>query len=386
MLGLMEGIRRWALPLSVIAATIAIQFYVMRWLAGRPAFSGSPGRLKLLRAFTYFAAVWMAAVVPFLLEDEGRTISAKLLGYLLAASLFWFAVVVSAGLYVWSKQAVVFDPARRGFLSLGAPVLAAAPIVGAGFGIIVARSGLRTSETNLRIKGLPKDLDGLRLAQLTDIHFGPFFDRRDLERAVAMANETKPHVALFTGDFITRGGDDLDGCLEVLRGVKADSGIYGCLGNHEIYAGAQERATAIGRRFGFDILRAQARRLQFGSAGLNIVGYDYQRMGKPYLPGAGNLVHPDAFNLLLSHNPDVFPRAAEAGFQATISGHTHGGQVNVEILNENLNVARFFTPYVRGVYEKPGSVIFVSSGLGTVGAPVRIGAPPEVNLIKLCAV
>jgi uncharacterized protein len=98
------------------------------------------------------------------------------------------------------------------------------------------------------------------------------------------------------------------------------------------------------------------------------------------------LVRPGEMNLLLSHSPDVFPVAAEKGFQLTLAGHTHGGQINVEILNDNVNLARFFTPYVLGRYEKNGSSIYVTPGIGTVGVPIRIGAPPEVTIIRLCAV
>jgi hypothetical protein len=95
-------------------------------------------------------------------------------------------------------------------------------------------------------------------------------------------------------------------------------------------------------------------------------------------------VDPAAFNVLLSHNPDVFPVAARKGFPLTISGHTHGGQVRVEILQQDLNVARFFTHYVDGLYNQGGSSIFVSRGIGTIGLPARLGAPPEVALITLC--
>ena len=89
--------------------------------------------------------------------------------------------------------------------------------------------------------------------------------------------------------------------------------------------------------------------------------------------------------MLLSHNPDVFPVAAAQGWQVTLAGHTHGGQVNVELLGGQYNVMRFFTPYVYGLYREGTSSIYVSRGLGTVGAPIRLGAPPEVNLIRLCA-
>jgi predicted MPP superfamily phosphohydrolase len=89
--------------------------------------------------------------------------------------------------------------------------------------------------------------------------------------------------------------------------------------------------------------------------------------------------------MLLSHNPDVFPVAASQGYDLTISGHTHGGQVDVEILHQHVNVARFYTPYVRGLYTLGKASAYVSTGLGTVGVPVRIGAPAEVSLLRLCA-
>ncbi len=115
-----------------------------------------------------------------------------------------------------------------------------------------------------------------------------------------------------------------------------------------------------------------------------MAGVDYQEFRKPYLVGAEKLVQPGACNLLLSHNPDVFPVAARQGFDLTVAGHTHGGQVRVEILRQDLNVARFFTPYVDGIYRQGSSAIFVSRGIGTIGLPTRLGSAPEVALITLC--
>jgi predicted MPP superfamily phosphohydrolase len=77
--------------------------------------------------------------------------------------------------------------------------------------------------------------------------------------------------------------------------------------------------------------------------------------------------------------------AASKGFDLTVSGHTHGGQINIEILDRGVNLARFYTPYIYGRYERDGRSIFVTRGIGTVGAPARLGAPPEVALIRLCA-
>ena len=133
-------------------------------------------------------------------------------------------------------------------------------------------------------------------------------------------------------------------------------------------------------------LRQQNEVLKFGSAGLNLAGVDYQLMHRLYLRGAEKLVVPGTFNMLMSHNPDVFPVAAEKGFQFVAAGHTHVGQVRVEILRQDLNVARFFTHYVDGLYREGAASIFVSRGIGTIAIPTRLGAPPEVALLTLCRI
>jgi predicted MPP superfamily phosphohydrolase len=278
------------------------------------------------------------------------------------------------------------SPARRHFLTTARAALFAAPPAVLGYGIFIQRNQLVLREQKMEIPGLPADLDGLRLVQLTDIHLSPFLSRAVLERAVAMANETRAHVALVTGDLITTSRDPLDNCLQALAGLRADAGVFGCMGNHEVYARSQEYTEREGARRGLRFLRQAAAPLRFGDATLNLAGVDYQRIRKRYLAGAEKMIVPGAFNVLLSHNPDVFRVAARQGYPLTISGHTHGGQVRTEILHADLNVARFYTPYVDGVYRYGSASIFVSRGIGTIGIPARIGAPPEVALIHLCRV
>ena len=273
---------------------------------------------------------------------------------------------------------------RRGFLRTAEAAILGAPVAAMGYGMFVERLQLTLREERIVIPDLPADLDGLRIVQVTDIHLSPFLSERDLERAVAMANETRPHVAVVTGDLITSEADPLDACLDRLARLKADSGILGCLGNHEVYAGAEDYTAQRGARLGIRFLRTTAEQLRFGQSLLNIAGVDYQRMHSRYLAGADRLVRPDAFNLLLSHNPDVFPVAASQGYRLTLAGHTHGGQVRVEILRQDLNIARFYTPYVDGLYRDGSSSIFVSRGIGTIAIPARLGSTPEVALLHLC--
>jgi len=302
--------------------------------------------------------------------------------------LAWAWMICSAGIYVVGvlvRSRPEFDPGRRRLLGAARGLLCATPVAAIGFGVFVARNRFELRQVDIPVTDLPADLDGLRIVQLSDVHFGPFLDEADLARAVGMANETKAHLAVVTGDLITGRSDSLDACLAQLKHLRAEAGVLGCLGNHEVIAGCQAHAAQEGARLGITILRGEARQLRFGGAVLNVAGVDYQPINKPYLRGAERMARPGEVNVLLSHNPDVFPAAAARGYDVTLAGHTHGGQVTVELLHQYLNVARFFTPYVYGLYREGRASVYVTRGIGTVGVPARLGAPPEIALLRLCA-
>ncbi len=278
------------------------------------------------------------------------------------------------------------SPERRRLLLTARTVVFAAPVVAVGYGIFVQRDNFQLREIDLPIPGLHPDLHGLRLVQISDIHMSAFLSEREFARTIDMANETKAHLSLVTGDLITAHHDPLDVCIRQLKRLRTEAPGLGCLGNHEVYARVEKEATEGCASVGIEMLRQQSRILTFRGQPINFAGVDYQSMRGPYLRGAEQLIRPGMPNILLSHNPDVFPVAARMGYDAIISGHTHGGQITVEILNQNLSVARFFTPYVYGLYREGTSSVWVTRGIGTVGVPARLGAPPEVVLIRLCAI
>ena len=285
---------------------------------------------------------------------------------------------------------IPFRPARRRLLNTATGALVASPLLVVGYGSLIERTQFRVREVDLPIPGLHPDLDGLRLLQLSDIHLSPFLSVREFERVIGAANETKPHLALVTGDLISSPGDPLDDCLRLLAKLKTDSGILGCMGNHEHYSNAEDYAAQHAARLGIHFLRRANQGLRFGAAALNVAGVDYEKMAAThtgYLRGAERMLIPGAFNVLLSHNPDVFPIAAAQGYDLTLSGHTHGGQVNIEILSQGINPARFITPYVYGHYRWSGegrqATSYVTRGIGTIGIPTRVGAPPEISLLRL---
>lgn len=212
---------------------------------------------------------------------------------------------------------------------------------------------------------------------------GTFYTASDLARVVDAGNSLRPDVAFVTGDLITTKYDPLDRCLIELARLRAASGIWGCMGNHEHYSKVEGYADARGRELNIHFLRNEATLLRFGNTRLNLVGVDYQPQ-QPYLESVSDLIDLHSFNLLLAHTPEVFPEAAARGFDLTLSGHTHGGQLNLQLMGTNLNIAELHTPYTKGLYTLPTSTLYVNSGLGTIGPPVRLGAPAEITLVRLC--
>jgi uncharacterized protein len=292
------------------------------------------------------------------------------------------------------------DPARRSVLRYAASLAGSVPFIAALYGYAWERLHFEIVRVEVPVTGLSSALRGLRIVQLSDIHVGDFMPLGQVRRAVEIANSLAPHLAVITGDFVTSAGDPLADCIAELSRLKAPLGIWGCNGNHEIYAGAEEAAEVLFARHGMKLLRRSAAQVRWNGESLNLIGIDYQHgtalagSAIPGLDGADTLVRGDMLNILLSHNPNTFPAAAAAGIELSLAGHTHGGQINVEILHKELNPAAFMTKFVAGLYRLPmatsGSTthepayLYVNRGLGTLGVPARLGANPEITLLTLC--
>jgi uncharacterized protein len=371
---------------------IFVALGVIQWNIGLAAYSLAGRRLPpraagVVRGLLVVAgAVVLLGLVYNLPNAFSLPMNASAFEWLHSAALLW--AVTSAPSWIIYRMVRAYlrpveetNPVRRALLG----VAVVAPFAIVGYGAFVERTDFQVREIDVPVPDLHPDLAGLRLVQVSDIHLSPFLTEREFARVVDAANQLRPHLMLVTGDLISVRGDPVDACLRQIARLRSDAGVLGCLGNHEISAGVEDYTTERAARLGIPFLRGQARQLRFGNASVNVAGYDYQRMSlrARYLDGAGKLVAPGALNILLQHNPDVFPTAAAQGWDLTLAGHTHGGQINIEILHQNLNVARFYTPFVYGLYSSGRSSIYVTRGIGTIGMPARIGAPPEIAVLRL---
>jgi predicted MPP superfamily phosphohydrolase len=303
--------------------------------------------------------------------------------------LWCFSSTPAVALYFMARFAAsrvspVHQPGRRKLIVNAGRVAVAAPFIIAGYGATEGRTNFRVQEVEVPVANLPPDLSRIRIVQLSDLHLGPFLSEAQLARVIDAANELRPDVAVVTGDLISSQVDPIDLALKQCARLRAQR-IVGCLGNHERYSYLEDYVETHGAMCDINFLRMRNESLRFGSAVLNFGGVDYQpfKDRDHYIPGAELLIQPGALNILLSHNPDVFPTAAGQGWDITLAGHTHGGQVTVEILNQTLNFARIYTRYVSGLYRQGPSSCYVTRGIGTIGIPARVGAPPEITLIRL---
>jgi uncharacterized protein len=440
----------WALVFGLLVAIagLSLAFLSQRyWFARawrfagrikRPALrKGIRGALIAALALIAFAALAAVARNVRGVVTRGSWWSA-LFGLWLASSIFsyLFIKIIAGAEWLWRRlrtsssdkplvpaaspvlaagvaRAESINHSRRYFFQSAGLIAGAVPFVSAAYGFVAERFRFDVREVEIPIANLPPALDGLRITQLSDIHIGSYMPVAQVRRAVGMANELSGDLAVVTGDFLTGRTDPLEDCIAELSRLRAPLGVWGCNGNHEIYARAEKRSAELFHKFGMKLLRQENAELRWHGSAFNLLGVDYQRQRDaegnrmPMLAGAGSLVRRDVPNILLSHNPNSFPRAAELGIELSLAGHTHGGQVRVEILDHRWSPAEFLTPYVAGLYQRPlfassdlddneipgfrptsslqppTSSIYVNRGLGTIGAPVRLGVPPEITLITL---
>src|SRR5216684_2276166 len=285
------------------------------------------------------------------------------------------------------------SPARRRVLEQTAVAVSAVPFVAAAYGLLYGRLDVEVTRPRIALARLPKAFEGFRIAQLSDFHISPFMTADEIRRCVTIANGLKADLVALTGDYVADDPGARGEVVQTLAGLRAPYGVFGCLGNHEIYTETEDSITRLFAAVGIRILRQERALIQSHGEVLSLIGVDYQQrrfsrdhdghLVDQYLEGSEKLVMPDMVNILLSHNPNSFDRAAVLGVELTLAGHTHGGTLSLEFVHRGLSLARVETPYVSGWYEKPGGQLYVNRGIGTTGPPIRLGARPEITVLEL---
>jgi predicted MPP superfamily phosphohydrolase len=301
-----------------------------------------------------------------------------------ALYLFLLTALADAGRGVAALLgALPADPARRLFLSraIAGSVAAVAAVIGAG-GLAKVAGGFEVRRLRIPIARLPKAASGYSIVQLTDVHVGPTIGRDFVEAIVRQANALTPNMIVITGDLVDGSVDELRHLVEPLRDLRARDGVFFVTGNHEYYSGVDEwiaHLTTLGVR----VLRNE--RVAIGDA-FDLAGVDDAR-SRGMVPGHGQDVaaalegrDPSRAVVLLAHQPKALRDAVRGGVDLQLSGHVHGGQ----LVPFNW-LAYLDQPVVQGLHLIDKTWIYVSTGTGYWGPPMRVGTASELTHIELIA-
>lgn len=254
-----------------------------------------------------------------------------------------------------------------------------ASVVGAAF-TLWQRPRIRRHVVD--VQGLPEAFDGYRVAQISDLHCGPFASGPRVARWVATVNRLHPDLVAVTGDLIASGSSFVPVVASALGALRARDGVFASMGNHDYFTDGEGMVRAL-ERAGLTVLRNRGVDIQRGESTLHVAGVDDTWTKRADVGQALAAWRPGTPVVLLAHDPELFADAVARGVALTLSGHTHGGQLGLPFFARRLNLARLMTPLTSGFYRVGDATLYVNRGLGTTGPPVRLGVAPEIALFTL---
>lgn len=328
--------------LAAVFIFLASLFPLARWWAGNS--SGAPAA-----AVNWLGFAWLGGSTIFffsLLSFELLLAALKLCGF-------------RAG----GKKAPALALAAAGALFL--------------FGLYGGMRAPDIRRIEIKLKQLPPELDGMRVAQVSDTHFGRMNGPGRMERLEKLLNALNPDLVVFTGDILEGRESVPEGVCKALGRIKARLGKPAVPGNHDLFGG-RERSEEFFERCGLKVLRGESYE---PAPGLVVAGLDYLRRGSGVGPErlARDLPN-DRPVLLLSHLPQGFEALMKGRSGLVLAGHTHKGQIFPFTIIE-----RPFFKYFYGLYREGDFSVYVTAGAGTWGPPLRLFAAPEIPLFTLRA-
>jgi predicted MPP superfamily phosphohydrolase len=290
---------------------------------------------------------------------------------------------------------------RRKFISQLALGLAAIPFASFIYGIIQGKYNYKVLKYQLRFKDLPEAFDGYTITQISDIHSGSFTNKEKIQYGVDLINQQKSDLMLFTGDIINNKAHEMDNWIDVFDKLEAKEGKFSILGNHDYgdyndwessaaKAANFEAVKDVHQKIGFDLLCNENRYLEKNGQKIALIGVE--NWGKGFnqagdLQRAATGIQKEDFKILMSHDPSHWEykvKNDDFNYQLTLSGHTHGLQMGIEIPGWiKWSPSKYVYKQWAGLYQEFGRYINVNRGFGYHAFPGRVGIWPEITVIEL---
>ncbi|MFT4575752.1 MAG: putative MPP superfamily phosphohydrolase, partial [Polaribacter sp.] len=290
---------------------------------------------------------------------------------------------------------------RRKFISQLALGLAAIPFTAFIYGIIQGKYNYKVIKHQLIFDDLPEAFDGYTITQISDIHSGSFTNKEKIQYGVDLINEQKSDLMLFTGDIVNNKADEMDDWIGVFSQLEAKEGKYSILGNHDYgdymdWKNPEDKVKNfqdvkdVHKKIGFDLLLDEHRYLEKDGQKIALLGVE--NWGKGFnqagdLQRASVNIKKEDFKILMSHDPSHWEykvKQDDFNYQLTLSGHTHGLQMGIEIPGWfKWSPSKYVYKQWAGLYEEFGRYINVNRGFGYHAFPGRVGIWPEITVIEL---
>ncbi len=292
---------------------------------------------------------------------------------------------------------------RSSFMSYGALILGAIPILSLTYGMARNPYRYKVLKTRVPIKNLHPSLKGLKIVQISDIHSGSFLFKEPVSRSIEMINAENPDIVFFTGDLVNTMAKEMEPFVDMFRQIKAPLGVYSVLGNHDYgdyhqWPSQQEKQQNFAdlkdmhRKLGWRLLLNEHEQVRVKDTFFNVIGVE-NYSASPRFPKHGDMklatagMEKNALNILLSHDPSHWNDQVTKDYpevDLTLSGHTHGFQFGVEIPGYiKWSPIQYVYPQWAGLYTETSQHLYVNRGLGFLGYPGRVGILPEITLLEL---
>ncbi|TYB78423.1 metallophosphoesterase [Bizionia myxarmorum] len=402
---------RWIIALIIFSVIIfAVEFYAFQALKALTKSKVIRAVWILVAAVIYAYFLYILYVTP---RSAGQTNAFQLAtGFMLTIlipKLFLVAFMFGEDVfrlfrkgYSWVSpgETAVFE-SRRTFVAKIALGLAAIPFASFIYGIVQGRYNFKVLKYQLTFDDLPEAFDGFKITQISDIHSGSFTNKEKVQYGVDLINEQKTDLMLFTGDLVNNKADEMDGWIDIFKTLYAPYGKFSVLGNHD-YGDYVDWDTPedkvknfqavkdVHPKIGFDLLLDEHRYIEKDGQKIALIGIE--NWGKGFnqtgdLQKASEKVSKEDFKILLSHDPSHWEfqvKEDDFNYQLTLSGHTHGLQMGIEIPGFfKWSPSQYIYKQWAGLYQEFGRTINVNRGFGYHAFPGRVGIWPEITVIEL---
>lgn len=290
--------------------------------------------------------------------------------------------------------------ARSAFLMKSALLLSAAPYISVGYGVLCAAYDYQIHRASIDLPNLPSAWHGLRIAQISDIHAGSFWQKKPLQVGIEMLLSEQPDLIFFTGDIVNSMTDEMKPYVSLFAQLRAPLGVFSVLGNHDYgdyhrWSSKQAKRAnlramhQLHKTLGWQLLLNEHKHLKIDNEPIAIIGVE--NWGRGSFSKYGDLAAAvkgieASTSLLLSHDPSHWEAEVQQikpQIDLTCSGHTHGFQMGIEAKGLRWSPAQYIYKQWAGLYQRHHQYLYVNRGFGFIGFPGRMGILPEITLLEL---